>query len=97
MDHIVQYEGKFLSVQLHCLTTLVQTLPLQTRGACRLKEHAYKMSCNPIWYTYVKTTKCYTDKLHNKDLPKFMNGSNEIIIQKHVSFVKKLIKLQEGF
>lgn len=42
------------------------------------------MSCNPIWYTYVKTTKCYTDKLHNKDLPKFMNGSNEIIIQKHV-------------
>lgn len=53
------------------------------------------MSCNPIWYTCVKTTKCYTDKLHNKDLP--MHGSNEIIIQKHFWFVKKLIKLQEGF
>lgn len=51
---------------------------------CKVEEHAYKMSCNPIWYTCVKTTKCYTDKLHNKDLPKFMNGSNEIIIQKHV-------------
>lgn len=38
------------------------------------------MLCNFIWYIYVKIMKCYIDKLYNKDLLKFMNGFNEIII-----------------
>lgn len=38
------------------------------------------MLCNFIWYICVKIMKCYIDKLYNKDLLKFMNGFNKIII-----------------
>lgn len=48
MDHIVQYEGKFSIYTAACLATLVQILPLQTRGACRLKNMLIKCHVIPF-------------------------------------------------
>lgn len=94
MDHIVQYEGKVWSiepVQYTCSNT-----SSSTRGAHGVWKHAYRMSCNPIWYTYVKTTKCYTDKLPNKDITMFLGLMK--LFTKHVwFFLWGLGKLQEGF